>query len=161
MGSPRSSDVRQREAGKMCVMCRTPLDPPRPGEPTSNRRCDRCTPKQKFHMRFERCFETWRVTVSAVGGREVCRRTFASAEKVIEMARRGRAFKTHADRQAVEYALQSKEGLGITELQLTAAEIQRMTQGPKERIVSGPSFSKVSVDAQSQSPVPFRSTAKR
>lgn len=77
-------------------------------------------------MRFEKVFDAWRVSLSA-GGRPLRTLTFADREKVEEMAERGGAFKTLADRQAVEYALGHSPYIGGCQLRLTDDQMRAVS----------------------------------
>lgn len=82
-----------------------------------------------MEMKFERCFEDWRVHVSVKGGRLIATFTFSSKDKVLDMAERGAAFGTLADRQAVEYGLSGKGGM--TELRLTQEQYNKLLARPR------------------------------
>ncbi len=71
--------------------------------------------RHKVQCRYERLFDTWRVTLSCDGSvvRE-CR--FEQDATIEEMIRRGRGFTCLADRQAVEFGM--RQGLGMVELDL-------------------------------------------
>lgn len=78
-------------------------------------------------MRFQWVFNTWRVSLSA-NGRELRTFSFSDRHKVEEMAERGGAFHTLADRQAVEYALSHAPHIGVCELRLTDAQMAAVTR---------------------------------
>jgi hypothetical protein len=79
-------------------------------------------------MRFERVGSGWLVKV--LRGRDWVLRNirFASADKVLAMAEAGGAFKTLADRQAVEFALKCESGKGQTMLHLTTTQLRKLTE---------------------------------
>jgi hypothetical protein len=133
MGGENAANTRRRESGKACCVCRAPLDPPlpgyRPGPQLGERFCSKHEPREhELTMRFERVDSGWLVKV--LRGRDWVLRNirFASAEKVLAMAEAGGAFKTLADRQAVEFALQSESGKGQTTLRLTRTQLCKLTE---------------------------------
>ena len=118
MGGPRESTLRAIAEGKQCCSCKRLL-PKVTGRETW---CDTCAGSQPVHrvyMRFERMLGVWRVSLRGTGHlREF---TFADDSKVEEMAERGNALRTLADKQAFEVGL--RQGYGGVELRLTNAQL--------------------------------------
>jgi hypothetical protein len=133
MGGERSSVTRRRLAGKICTMCRRPLDyniwDANPGE----RLCDRCIaekanptgPLRKVYMSFFHR-DGWQCQFLEADLKTLLPRrlVFATDEKVTELVLRGGGLKDLADRQALESGLQ--KGTGGAYLYLTAKQYEEL-----------------------------------
>ena len=71
------------------------------------------------YMAFERSLDVWRVTLRGPGRMRVF--TFAENSKLEQMAERGKAFRTLADRQGFEQGV--RQGRGGVTLHLTRSQL--------------------------------------
>ena len=128
MGGERASTVRQREAGKICALCHTPLDasPWQQGE----RLCNKCGPQHRILMNFMDTVQGCRISFLEADCRTSLpyKLTFADSEKIREMSRRFGS-RIAEDVQALEYALSI--GRGGVWLTLGDSQYQVLMRGKK------------------------------
>jgi hypothetical protein len=88
-----------------------PTQKPAPG-PNGKRYCYRCAPRRRVYMHYMLVAEGWRVTFVEENLKTPLRRTlfFATEEKVLDMAMRGGAEWTSADRESMAYGLNRGRG---------------------------------------------------
>ena len=122
MGGLRASSERLIAAGKRCCNCVQWIDPPLP-RPGYCAKCAAAMATHHVHMRFERCLGVWRVRFLA-SGHSLRELTFADSGKVEELARRGNALRTLADRQGLEEGV--RRGLGGIELHLSKEQFDAL-----------------------------------
>lgn len=114
MAGERASTTRQREAGKICWECRTPIDYD-PTHPHGERLCQRCTQaresKKRIYMSFARK-QGWYCEFVEDGVETPLPRkfTFATEDKVRELVRRCGGLSDLASKQALEYGISSGRG---------------------------------------------------
>lgn len=111
-----------RRAGQICALCDRFLpEPHTPGE----KRCESCRPRHRIYMTF---FERrgWYCQFLEEDLKTPLPRKLLlpGIEKILEMAERGGAFKSLADRQGVEQALET--GRGGVFLELTEEQYRRL-----------------------------------
>ena len=121
MDGERASSTRQRLAGKVCCACRNSLPP----DPTGERYCERCAPRRRICMHYMLATGGWYCQFLEEDLKTPLRRTFtfATEEKVLDMAKRGGAEWT-SDREAMEYGL--RQGRGNVWLRLTAEQYAKL-----------------------------------
>ena len=130
MGGERGSTARQRMSGKICWECKNPLepDPNNQGE----RLCRRCTearePLRDIYMSFM-LRDGWYCQFLEADLKTPLPRkfTFATPEKVMELAERGRGLKDLASRQALEHGIET--GRGGVYLHLTLEQYNKLKRG--------------------------------
>ena len=129
MGGERSSTARQRQGGKICAECRIPLDHD-PNHKYGERLCPRCAdnriPKRAIFMNYSLVDGHWRCHFLEADLKTPLRRKlhFYTDEKLIEMAKRGRALKDLADKQALEHGMAT--GRGSLNLHLTSSQYEAL-----------------------------------
>ena len=129
MGGERASTARQRQEGKICCECRIPLaiDPDRE---QGERLCPRCTekriPKRKIFMSYALVKGIWHCQFLEADLKTSLPRkfSFASDEKLIELAKRGGALRDLADKQALERGMST--GRGSLNLHLTSEQYETL-----------------------------------
>lgn len=129
MGGERASTTRQREAGKICCSCSSPLPAPHTHRETY---CARCKPPAKVvYASFETKQNAWDVVMFDSGTQRLIRRLrFQDSEKIWEMARRGKALGNLEAKQALEHGISN--GKGGLFLKLTAEQYAELVK-PKKR----------------------------
>ena len=122
MGGERASTTRMRESGRMCCACKVLLDPP----PAKERYCARCEPRQRIYMYYMHTPKGWFCQFLLADLRTPLRKRviFQDPQKVVELAKKGGAEFTSADRQALEYGL--SQGRGAVWLNLTQAQLAKL-----------------------------------
>jgi len=126
MGGERASTTRMRESGRICCSCKVPLESP----PAKERYCERCEPRHKVYMHFM-SRNGWHVSFLEADLKTTLpgNMTFQDSAKVIELALRGGAGRTLADRQAIEQGIQM--GRGSVWLNLTAEQYGKLRRGKR------------------------------
>lgn len=110
MGGERQSTTRQRLAGEICCTCKVRL-PLAPGHKYGERYCTRCAPKRKVYLSFQ-LRDAWHCSFLEPDLKTPLPRklTFASPEKVLELAEHAGAFKDLAAKQAIEHGIEMGRG---------------------------------------------------
>lgn len=128
MGGERAATTRMRESGRICCACKVPLDPP----PAIERYCTRCQPRHRIYMHYMHTHRGWLCQFMLEDVRTPLgkRFTFQDPQKVVEMAKKGGAEFTSADRQALEYGINM--GRGAVWLNLTREQLAKL-KGPASR----------------------------
>ena len=123
MGGPRVSTQRMRSVGKMCAHCHAIFEPPCSGR---DRLCDQCSPRTRVYMQFVSGDQGWRVTFLDKDLRTALPRTILiqDEQKIIDMAKRGGADWTSADRETIDFAI--RQGKGAVWLNLSQAQYQTL-----------------------------------
>jgi hypothetical protein len=133
MGGERSSTSRQRQEGKICAMCRRPLDyniwDANPGERLCNK-CiaERAAPTQTLISVYMSFFlqGAWYCQFLDEDLKTSLPRklTFADPTKVIELIKRGDGYKSLEQQQAVEHAIAN--GRGGVYLKLSQGQYEKL-----------------------------------
>lgn len=129
MGGERASTTRQREAGKICCECRLPMAPG-PDHEYGERLCSLCTdariPKRTVFMYFSLVGSRWQCRFLEADLKTSLPRKlhFSNDDRLIEMAKRGRAIKDLADKQALEHGIAN--GRGTIKLHLTSQQYESL-----------------------------------
>ncbi len=82
----------------------------------------------RIAMRYEVIFGKWRVILSE-GNRTLLTRNFDDPARVEEMAEKGHAFRTLADRQGFQFGLRNERGR--IELRLSAEQYAKLLQAKR------------------------------
>lgn len=110
MSGERHSTTRQRLAGEICCACKVRL-PPDPSHKHRERYCDRCAPKRKVYMYFMQN-QGWSCQFLEADLKTPLPRklTFATSEKVLQLAEHAGALKDLATKQAIEHGIEMGRG---------------------------------------------------
>jgi hypothetical protein len=111
MARERASTTRQREAGVICCRCHAILPPV-----CRERYCKACEPRHRVYMHFQSLLEGWRVTFLDQDLKTPLPRVFDFQDPVksTEVAHRGGADWTGADREALEHGISiGRGGIGL------------------------------------------------
>jgi hypothetical protein len=126
MGGERGSTTRMRLEGKICCACKNLISPPYTGRETY---CTRCRPPQRVvYAAFERKVGWHVVFFDSASKRRLPRELILDQDaKLYQLAKRGRALRELADRQAIDVAIQG--GKGGLFLKLTDEQYRRLEGG--------------------------------
>jgi hypothetical protein len=128
MGGERSSSARQRLTGKICCFCKTPIDPD-PAHVNGERLCPRCVqgrqPRKRVYMSFMHSKGWYCQFLEEDLKTSLPRKfTFATSDKVAELAQMGGGLTNLESKQALENGISM--GRGGVFLNLTQEQYDKL-----------------------------------
>src|SRR5438105_8284620 len=132
MGGERQSTSRMRLAGEICCACKVRL-PADPNHKHGERYCDRCAPKRKVYLYFMHS-RGWQCQFLEADLKTSLPRklTFASPDKILQLAEHAGALKDLATRQAIEHGIEM--GRGGVHLMLTPEQYAKLKSNRQQSV---------------------------
>jgi len=124
MSGERQSTTRMRLVGQICCACKVRL-PREPNQKSGERYCDRCVPRRKVYMSFM-LNQSWHCQFLEPDLKTPLPRrlTFATSDKILQLAEHAGALKDLAARQAIEHGIE--KGRGGVYLMLTPEQYAKL-----------------------------------